>query len=126
MSSRIVRSSAGRALWVIVTAPSLGLDTGTRLVVLGDSLPPAEVGFSWLGVRTGRPPLLAETPRRNGTAQTRREPPRKWTDAHREEAHRLQLKGVSWSQIAERVCGDKRYKGTVGVWLKRDEIPVDH
>jgi hypothetical protein len=68
--------------------------------------------------------LPAETPRRNGTAQ-RREPPRKWTDAHREEARRLQLEGVSWSQIAERVCGDKRYKATVGVWLKRDEIPVD-
>jgi hypothetical protein len=43
-----------------------------------------------------------------------------------EEARRLQLEGVSWSQIAERVCGDKRYKATVGVWLKRDEIPVDH
>jgi hypothetical protein len=58
--------------------------------------------------------------------QLRCEPPRKWTDAHREEARRLQLEGVSWSQIAERVCGDKRYKATVGVWLKRDEIPVDH
>jgi hypothetical protein len=42
---------------------------------------------------------------------------RTWTDTHREEARRLQAQGLSWSQIAERVCGDKRYKhdgGDVG------------
>ena len=25
---------------------------------------------------------------------------------------------LSWSQIAERVCGDRRYKSTVQVWLR--------
>ena len=42
---------------------------------------------------------------------------RTWTDAHREQARRLQAEGVSWAQIAERVCGDKRYKSTVQGWL---------
>jgi hypothetical protein len=42
---------------------------------------------------------------------------RGWTDAHREEARRLHAEGLSWSQIAERVCGDKRFKSTVQGWL---------
>jgi hypothetical protein len=33
-------------------------------------------------------------------------------------ARQLQGEGLSWSQIAERVCGDKRYKPTVGTWLR--------
>jgi hypothetical protein len=41
-----------------------------------------------------------------------------WTDADRAEARRLQGEGLSWSQIAERVCGDQRYKPTVGTWLR--------
>ena len=47
---------------------------------------------------------------------------RTWTDAHREEARRLQAEGLSWSAIAERVCGDKRYKPTVGTWLRRPAV----
>jgi hypothetical protein len=43
---------------------------------------------------------------------------RTWTDAHREEARRLQAQGLSWSQIAERVCGEARYKTTVQGWLR--------
>jgi hypothetical protein len=116
VASRLERGRNERVRAVVVTTPDVGLEVGTRFLVLGDALPCAEVGFMFTGAGTGRVPLLAETPRRNGTAQTRREPPRKWTDTHREEARRLQLEGVSWSQIAERVCGDKRYKGTVGVW----------
>ena len=44
---------------------------------------------------------------------------RTWTDAHREEARRLQAEGLSWAQVAERVCGDKRFKQTVGLWLRK-------
>jgi hypothetical protein len=47
---------------------------------------------------------------------------RTWTDAHREEARRLQAEGLSWSAIAQRVCGDKRYKPTVGTWLRRPAV----
>ncbi len=43
---------------------------------------------------------------------------RTWTDAHRQEARRLQAEGLSWSQVAERVCGDKRFKSTVQGWLR--------
>jgi hypothetical protein len=38
---------------------------------------------------------------------------RTWTDVHREEARRLQAEGLSWSQIAERVCGDPRHESTL-------------
>ena len=38
---------------------------------------------------------------------------RAWTDAHREEARRLQAEGLSWAQVAEQVCGDRRFKSTV-------------
>ena len=44
---------------------------------------------------------------------------RAWTDSDRAEARRLQAEGLSWAQIAERVCGDKRYKPTVAMWLKK-------
>ena len=40
---------------------------------------------------------------------------RAWTDSDRAEARRLQAEGLSWAQIAERVCGDKRYKPTVAL-----------
>ena len=43
---------------------------------------------------------------------------RAWTDTDRAEARRLQAEGLSWARIAERVCGDKRYKQTVGTWLR--------
>jgi hypothetical protein len=49
---------------------------------------------------------------------------RTWTDAHREEARRLQAEGLSWSQIAERVCGEARFKSTVGVWLRQTRQPA--
>jgi len=42
---------------------------------------------------------------------------RGWTAEHRREARRLQAEGLSWAQIAERVCGDKRFKSTVQGWL---------
>ena len=69
------------------------------------------------GEATGRPPLPAETAtvhRHVGRLETEA---RTWTDAHREEARRLQAEGLSWSAIAERVCGDRRFKSTVQEWL---------
>jgi hypothetical protein len=124
VSSRLALDAYGRRI-AVVTAPAVGLDVGDRFLVLGDALPCAEPGFMFTGTSTGRSPLPGENPRRNGTVSTQREPPRKWTEAHREEARQLQLEGVSWSSIAEQVCGNKRYKATVGLWLKRDAIPGD-
>ncbi len=54
---------------------------------------------------------------------------RTWTDEHRAAARRLHAEtSLSWAQIAEEVCGDKRYKSTVGVWLRsvasRGDIPM--
>jgi hypothetical protein len=48
-----------------------------------------------------------------------------------EEARRLQAEGVSWAAIAERVCGDRRFKPTVGTWLRaavagNGDRPVAH
>jgi hypothetical protein len=43
---------------------------------------------------------------------------RTWTDADRVEARRLQGEGLSQSQIAERVCGDRTYRSTVQLWLR--------
>ena len=54
---------------------------------------------------------------------------RTWTDAHRQEARRLQAEGVSWASIAEQVCGDKRFKSTVQGWLRvagNGDRPVAH
>lgn len=47
---------------------------------------------------------------------------RTWTDAHREEARRLQAEALSWSAIAERVCGDRRFKSTVQGWLRSGAV----
>jgi len=123
VSSRLALDGSGRRI-VVVTTPTVGLEVGMRFLVLGDALRCGEPGFYFTGTGIGRMPLPAETPRRNGTARARREPPRKWTDAHRDDARRLQLDGVSWSEIAERVCGDKRYKSTVQLWLKPEKVEV--
>lgn len=57
-----------------------------------------------------RSPLAAETATvRRHVGQVERTA-RTWTDAHREEARRLQAEGLSWSAIAEQVCGDRRYR----------------
>jgi hypothetical protein len=63
--------------------------------------------------------LLRECPNGNGVARARNASPTKWTEAHRAEARRLHAKGgLSWAEIALQVCGDRRYKPTVGLWLK--------
>jgi hypothetical protein len=77
-----------------------------------------EVGFYFTGEPTGRPPLPTETPTRNGAARTRGASPIKWTNEHREEARRLQAEGLSWSEIALRVCGSRDRKSTVQLWLR--------
>ena len=118
MSSRLVRSAGGRAIAVEVTVPSVGLDHGHLFRVLGDEIR-LSGAFGFTGEPSGRPPLPAEAAtvhRHVGRVET---VARTWTEAHREEARRLQGEGVSWAQIAERVCGDKRYKSTVGVWLRQ-------
>jgi hypothetical protein len=101
--------------------PLPDLEVGHRFRVRGDEL--RDRGFGFTGAPTGRPPLPDETAMaRHGVGVER--VARMWTDADREEARRLQGEGLSWSQIAERVCGDQRYKPTVGTWLRRNGI--DH
>ena len=51
---------------------------------------------------------------RRGVGAKQREA-RTWTDADRAEARRLQGEGLSQSQIAERVCGDRTYRSTVAL-----------
>ena len=97
--------------------PSAGLEHGHLFRVLGDELRRPS-GFGFTGEPTGRPPLPEEAAtvhRHVGRVET---VARAWTDVHREQARRLQAEGLSWAQIAEQVCGDKRYKPTVGTWLR--------
>ena len=118
MSSRLVRSASGRAVAVEITTPLPELEVGYRFRVLGDELR-LSGAFGFTGSPTGRPPLPEEAAtvhRHVGRLETEA---RVWTDAHREEARRLQAEGLSWSQIAERVCGEARYKSTVQGWLRR-------
>jgi hypothetical protein len=103
---------------VEVTTPVPTLEVGFRFTVLGDECRRPH-GFGFTGELTGRPPLVEES----GAARRRvgshvEDKARTWTDADRVEARRLWVEGLSWSQIAERVCGDKRYKSTVQVWLR--------
>ncbi len=48
-------------------APDVGLEVGQRFLVLGDSFECAGPGVYFTGTPTGRPPLPAETLRRNDT-----------------------------------------------------------
>ena len=113
MSSRLVRAASGRPVCVEVTVPSVGLDHGYRFRVLGDEIR-LSGAFGFTGEPTGRPPLPEEVAGvRRHVGPVEREA-RTWTDVHREQARRLQAEGLSWAQIAEQVCGDKRYKPTGG------------
>lgn len=117
MSSRLVRTANGRPVSVEVTVPSVGLDHGYHFRVLGDEIR-LSGAFGFTGEPTGRPPLPEEAAAvRRRVGQVERVA-RNWTDAHREEARRLQAEGLSWAQVAEQVCGDRRFKSTVGVWLR--------
>ena len=116
MSSRLVRSASGRPAYVEITTPAPLLEHGARFRVLGDELRRPD-GFGFTGAPTGRPPLpqeAADATRKVGVHRAAVT----WTDAHRAEARRLQAEGLSWAAIAERVCGDKRFKPTVGGWLR--------
>jgi hypothetical protein len=118
LSSRLVRAASWKPVGVEVTVPSAGLDHGHRFLVLGDELRRPH-GFGWIGQTDARPPTpeqaqdaLRRVGSVRGSANT-------WTDERRAEARRLWAEEqLSWSQIAERVCGDKRYKSTVQVWLR--------
>ncbi len=112
-----MRTASGRPVSVEVTVPSVGLDHGYRFRVLGDEIRLSGT-FGFTGEPTGRPPLPEEaaTVRRHVGPVERAASI--WTEAHREEARRLQAEGLSWAQVAERVCGDKRFKSTVQRWLR--------
>jgi hypothetical protein len=116
VSSRLVRAASGRAIAVEVTVPSIGLDHGVLFRVLGDEI--GSSGFRFTGVPTGRPPLPDEAVGALRRYDRVEREARTWTDEDRAEARRLQGEGLSWSQIAERVCGEARYKSTVGGWLR--------
>ena len=117
MSSRLVRTASGRPVCVEVTVPSVGLEHGHCFRVLGDEIR-LSGRFGFTGEPTGRPPLPEEAATVHRHVGQVERTARTWTDAHREEARRLQAEGLSWSAIAERVCGDKRYKPAVGTWLR--------
>jgi hypothetical protein len=105
-----------------VTVPSVGLEHGHLFWVLGDELRRPN-GFGFTGEPTGRPPLPDEAATVRPHVGRVERTARAWTDAHRVEARRLQAEGLSWAQIAERVCGDKRFKSTVQGWLRRRLLP---
>ncbi len=101
-----------------MTSPAPELEHGLRFAVLGTEISMTSGRVQWTGTPTGRPPSLEDAAAallRTGTHALEH---RAWSDADRAEARRLQAEGVSWAQIAERVCGDKRYKATVGTWLR--------
>jgi hypothetical protein len=121
VSSRLVHSAGGRPVAVEITTPLPYLEVGYRYRVLGDELR-RPGGFGFTGEPTGRPPLPAEAATVHRHVGQVARAARTWTDAHRQEARRLQAEGLSWAQIAERVCGDKRYKSTVQTWLRRPAV----
>ena len=117
MSSRLLRHPSGRAYAVEVTVPSAGLEHGHRFGVLGDELLRPH-GFGWTGQTDARPPTPDESQDALRRVGVMRGEANNWTDEHRAEARRLWAEErLSWTQIAERVCGDKRYKSTVQGWL---------
>jgi hypothetical protein len=126
VSSRLIRAASGRVVAVEVTSPALPeIERGFRYRVLGNEIRAVNGGFGWTGEPTGRPPLPAESAgaRRpvgghRGSTEGRRE----WTDADRERARALQAEGLSQSQIALEVCGDRKFRSTVQVWLQRDAV----
>jgi len=56
VSSRLAVDGYDRRI-AVVTTPSLGLEVGLGFLVLGDSLPVGEPGFTFTGQRTGRSAL---------------------------------------------------------------------
>jgi hypothetical protein len=121
VSSRLVRSAGGRPVAVEITTPLPELEVGYRFRVLGDELR-RPGGFGFTGEPTGRPPLPEEAATVHRHVGQVERSARAWTDAHREEARRLQAEGLSWSAIAERVCGDRRFKATVQGWLRSGAV----
>jgi hypothetical protein len=120
VSSRLERTSSGRVVAVVIMTPLPELDAGYRFRVLGNEI--GDSGFRFTGEPTGRAPLPEETPKRTAAIGTR-STPRKWSDGHREQARRLQAGGgLSHSQIALEVCGDKRFKSTVQLWLRQQQL----
>ena len=115
------RSPLGRPVAVEITTPDVGLEVGYRFAVLGTEISMTSGRVQWTGTPTGRPPTLEDAAAALVRTGTHALEHRVWTDSDRAEARRLQAEGLSWARIAERVCGDKRYKPTVGSWLRPRE-----
>jgi hypothetical protein len=80
-------------------------------------------GFRFTGEPTGRPPLPEETVGALRRAGSRVEQAaRTWTDEHREQARQLRAQGMSYAQIAEAVCGDRRCRQTVAAWTRQAAV----
>jgi hypothetical protein len=122
VSSRLLRSPSGRVVAVEVTSPLLGLEVDYRFRVLGDEIGAVDGGVGFMGRPTGRPPLPTETSAGNGNARMVGSE-REWLEAQREEARRLQAEGLlPQAQLAERVCGDRRFRSTVAWWLRQATV----
>lgn len=115
-----MRTAGGRVCAVVVTTPLPELEVGHRYRVLGNEL--GSSGFRFTGEPTGRPPLPDET---RDALRPVAKPQQKtssiaWTDEDRALALVLQAEGLSQAAIAERVCGDRKFRSTVQTWLRRD------
>jgi hypothetical protein len=128
LSSRLLRAPSGKVVAVEVTTPLPELEVGYRFQVLGNEIRAVSGGFGWTGEPTGRPPLPTESAgarrpvgQHRGPTEGRRE----WTDADRERARALQAEGLSQSQIALEVCGDRKFRSTVQLWLKHPAVAVN-
>jgi hypothetical protein len=92
VSSRLVRSAGGRPVAVEITTPLPYLEVGYRYRVLGDEIR-LSGAFGFTGEPTGRPPLPDEAATVHRHVGRVERTARTWTDAHREEARRLQPRG---------------------------------
>ena len=119
MSSRLVYAPSGRPLYVEITSPAPELEHGLRVRGARHRVLDDERAGAVEGEPTRPPPTLEDAATALVRTGSHALEHRAWTDSDRAEARRLQAEGLSWAQIAERVCGDKRYKPTVAMWLKK-------
>jgi hypothetical protein len=96
----------------------MALPDGARFVVLRRRGSQAGNKFAFTGSSDARSPTPEEDQdalRRTGVM---RGEANVWTPEQKAEARRLWAEErLSWAQIAERVCGDRRFKSTVQGWL---------
>ena len=125
MSSRLVYAPSGRPLYVEVTSHAPELEHGLRFAVLGTEFSMTSDRIQFTGEPTGRSPLpdeTATTRKRAGSHNGVEHDHRPWTDDDREQARRLQMERLSQAKIAERVCGDRKFRSTVQMWLRQATV----